>query len=217
MPTVVMAGPPSSGKTTQCDMLHEFLNNSNIKCEQLSVTQLIHDKQDQIPIIKELRMKGKLKTQLSTQITQQILEDHLRTCTSEVILFYRGPSTVEEALIFPKIDLLIVLEMKDREEMIQRVCMRRVDQQTGKTYHLIKDSAEIDRLGILDRLTCRFGDDRELFERRLDRHEQRMAPIIEHYRDITEVKFVDAQRDIEQVFADVRDLVLCEIEKQRSE
>lgn len=206
---VVITGPPSSGKTTQCDLLLDYLKNvQHITCEKIDLDKLLKVKQDQYPIIKQLRQQGKLKTKLPSHITREIMKDHLRQSNVDVMLFYRGPSTLEEAHVLPNPDIVIILDMSDRESMIQRAFMRRVDLQTGKTYNLVKDHDEIEKLGIRDRLTRRLGDDRELFTQRLERHEQRMHSIFAYYETTTKVVHIDGQRDYLHVFNDVKDTVL---------
>jgi adenylate kinase len=203
-PLVVITGAPSSGKTTQVDKL---LDAFGTHVQKLDLNRLLKSKVDEYPIIKQLIQKGKLKTQMPVEISAMILSEAIQNGESKFNLFYRGPASVEEAKAFPKPNLVIVLNMPDKETIIERVANRRVDETTGKTYHLVNDREEINRLGIRSRLTQRFGDDRELLSQRLKRYDEKMESVINYYQQTTQVAIVDGQRSVEEVFQEVYELV----------
>ncbi|KAL0482605.1 adenylate kinase [Acrasis kona] len=192
---IVITGPPSSGKTTQCSLVLDELKYLH----RLDFDKLLKSKQNEYPIIKELRDRGKLKSGIPADVVKSIFDEYVSNKTEEdAILFYRGPSTVDEAVLLPTPQLFIVLSI-DTNTAIQRASTRRVDEVSGVTYNLIHDEQKIKELGIAHRLKKRFGDDSDLLKARIERHKARMELIVEYYSNKTVVETINGnapQKDI---------------------
>lgn len=98
------------------------------------------------------------------------IEQQAQTNARNCFVYYRGPSSVQEAnLLLPMVTLVIYLDISNKAA-IQRVCNRRLDPETGETVHLIHDAQRIKHR--LQYLKCRLGDSQDLFTKRLARFEQ---------------------------------------------
>lgn len=124
-----------------------------------------------------------------------------------LFLYYRGPSTVDMATclidqwnIVP--DMVIILDAKD-EILVERVCQRRIDPVTRKTYHLTYDPPPANQPAVLDRLMHRLGDEEEIFTMRLSKYRKQTEKLTELYRSklpASRIRHVDASEDREHVF-----------------
>lgn len=122
-------------------------------------------------------------------------------------LYYRGPSSVDMALhliqeegIVP--DLVIVLDAPD-DVLIERICDRRIDPLTRKTYHLKHDPPPTYDVRLMRRLVQRLGDDRDTFNQRLQKHRTQTEPLLKFYESNLgkeRIRVIDATLDREQVF-----------------
>lgn len=223
---IVLIGCPGSGKTTQCEKLvYHFTPDQCFKyemgallkqfCEQQQVKEeeeeesIVEAKQ----LINQLIKRGKLKTQVPVHVIETVWNHvltHQVPKTTKICLYYGGPMTVEEAQrLIIKPHLVIVLECPSHaggdQILVDRVCHRRIDALTGKTYHLINDRHVLQQLNILNdstRLRCRLGDDEMFFRQRLTRFKQRSEPILQFYEQVlgrSRVLRIDATQSVDHI------------------
>ena len=209
---VVLMGSPGSGKTTQCDRLKDYFYHHQQQLVVYEMSQVLKRyaasstdsnvlNEEERNQVNQLITSGKLKTQLPVDIIRKVQEHYLQEQQQHGIwVYYGGPYSVEQARVLMRPDLIIVLEFESDDIVIDRICNRRVDTLTGKTYHLQRDKHEMSQLAP-QRLRCRLGDDPVLFTSRLNRYKKRCGSIIEYYESdcCCPVMRVDASQSMELV------------------
>jgi adenylate kinase family enzyme len=233
---VVLMGCPGGGKTTQVEKLLELWDGISVQyemgslmkkyCSELGNTTILGSLSVDGDIeetrnrrhIYELIQRGKLRTQTPVELIEMVWKRFISTLSPNIRLcvYYGGPGSLEEAkrMIF-KPDLVLVLHTSERDEqiLIDRVCHRRIDVLTGRTYHLINDRELLQELNIWDnaeRLKCRLGDDEILFKQRLVRYRNRSEPIIQFYESVLgkdSVIRIDATQSREHVHNQIKHYV----------
>jgi len=213
---VIISGRPATGKTTICDLLKEqlTLDDSDHQIIFLDSNTLLNNSeytQEHSEMIKDLRNRGKLKYDLDPTIMASILNRFFETHNSpkNIILFYRGPQRREvcENLSFtPSIYLYLDAPSED---LIDRVCLRRVDLLTRKTLHLKNDAQYIEENKKVLKLSQRIGDSIELFKPRLERSDKYLLPVLEYYKTMNKSMIVTCEKgkSKEMVFEEVYNIV----------
>lgn len=117
-----------------------------------------------------------------------------------------------------EINLVINLEV-DEEALISRIENRRVCRQCGATYNLITLPSKVE--GVCDQcggeLYQRADDNRESLKTRLESYRLETAPVLEHYRRLNLVKDVNASQSVENVWAEIREVIDSFLEKNARE
>lgn len=188
-----------------------------------SLSLSIEEKQ----LIRELFNSGKIATRLPAELLSKCIrfkfgshicgKDDAKDSVNahdenRLFVFYRGPSNVDSAAhlmdharILP--DMVVVLRAED-DVLVERICNRRIDPVTRKTYHLIHDPPPSNEPHVLRRLVHRLGDERDMFLKRLDKHREMTDPVLELYESrLTKdrIRHIDASLDREQVFQQICD------------
>lgn len=215
-PHIIIAGPPASGKGTQCSEIRNyFKRKTGCMPVHISSGDLLREQVNQrtrLGVIAEGYMKaGQLVP--DTLIIGMIRE---RMQADDVVLngwLLDGfPRTREQAIALDaegfSPDLFIVLDVPD-EVLVARVEGRRVDPATDTIYHLTYNPPPQDDYALLDRLEQRSDDTREVLVPRLHEFHQYVNGMLEHYATVAEHVQANAPE------ADVaRDVVAC-VEKHR--
>lgn len=202
-------------------LLREMSGESEVD-QALSLSLSIEEKQ----LIRDLFNSGKIATRLPAELLSKCIrykfgshicgndaKDKANTHDeNRLFLFYRGPSNVDSAAylmdqahILP--DMVVVLRAED-DVLIERICNRRIDPVTRKTYHLLHDPPPSNDPHVLRRLVHRLGDERDMFLKRLGKHQELTDPVLELYESrLTKdrIRHIDASLDREQVFQRICD------------
>jgi adenylate kinase len=104
----------------------------------------------------------------------------------------------------------VVLMTADDEVLTERITSRRVCPECGASYNINTKKPKVD--GICDvcghELIQRKDDNAEAFKVRLDAYAKQTFPIAEHYAKQNVLGKVDALQSIEEVFADIKKILL---------
>jgi len=101
-----------------------------------------------------------------------------------------------EALLTLNLDIIALLLLDvDDDSVVERVCGRRIDPDTGRIYHLTFDPPPED---IADRLTQRADDCEDVVRSRLQKYKDNLSSVEDLFSDI--VKRIDAHGDKHAVF-----------------
>jgi len=199
---VVIFGPPACGKGTQSQYIvkqfgYTYIATGEVLREEATAgtpegqqAKKFMDAGDLIPDQLVMKMiQNKLLSQ-EAQKNGWLLDGMPRTVSQSKLL--------DDLDCRP--DLIINLEVAE-DLLLERVCGRRLDPVTGKTYHLKFDPPPAD---IESRLTQRSDDTEDKLKARLKVFHQQSGPVIAEYKKNGDDVFtVDGGRKAEQVFADI--------------
>ena len=104
---------------------------------------------------------------------------------------------------------MVINLVVDEEQLISRIENRRVCRQCGATYNLISKPSK--KEGVCDEcggeLYQRADDNRESLKTRLESYRLETAPVLEHYRRLNLVKDVNASQNVEDVWAEIKEVI----------
>lgn len=190
---IVLLGPPASGKGTCSEYLKKKCNMTHISMGDLLRKVAKGDSRD-AQLINEVISQGKI---LSEDITADILQQHLAKIGlyDNILLdgYPRGMISVELMKKFLKIDLVIVLEAS-LEEIKKRVLNRLICPQCKSVYSKLNGTIICDKCQT--KLVARNDDTEEILLTRMNEYQKFTMPVIEYYRKLGIVKFIDSQKDI---------------------
>ncbi|KAF0984637.1 hypothetical protein FDP41_000536 [Naegleria fowleri] len=189
---IVISGRPATGKTTICNALVPLLKQRFPSHNILFLdTNTLLSMNEYIPpqhieTIQKLKNSGKLKYHLDPEIMSTILNSYFsqHNTSQNIILFYRGPSSVHVCKHLNFVPNLYIYLDAPTDDLIHRVCLRRVDLRTGKTYHLEADAAFIEANQHTLQLSQRIGDSEDLFRARIDRSDRHVLEVFHYYQNM---------------------------------
>lgn len=199
---IMISGAPASGKGTQCELIVEQYNLAHIATGDLLRAEVAAGTEAG-KLAQEYMQKGQL---VPNDVVVAMVKNKLHAAPNGWLLdgFPRSLTQAEalEALdIHPQ--LFILLEVPD-EILVQRVVGRRLDPVTGKIYHLMYSPPETPEIAA--RLTQRDDDTEEKVKLRLRTHAANVQSVLDIYKPV--MKTVDGNRPKDQVFADIKSLIM---------
>jgi adenylate kinase len=205
VPRLVLAGPPGSGNSTQCERLHKEYG-----IEHISTGHLLRE---------EVKKGTKLGTEAEPFMTKgELVPDHLilemlKTRLESDDVKHHGwvldgfPKTRRQALEMQSNGLIpnkfLLLECSD-EVIHERIEGRRIDPETGNVYHVTNNPPPEDE-EVLARLEQRTDDSSEAVATRLADYHRNMKEIREAYDRVTVP--LDATRSVDDVWEELRGVI----------
>lgn len=208
---IVISGAPASGKGTQCELISNKYDLVHISAGDLLRAE-ISARTANGTRAKEYMEKGQL---VPDEVVVMMVKERLMQPDSQEKgwLLDGYPRSLSQATALKEFgfqpDLFIVLEVQE-QVLVERVIGRRLDQVTGKIYHLKYAPPETDEIAA--RLTQRFDDTEEKVKLRLQTHNQNVNSVLSMYEDICFK--VDGSASKEEVFA-VIDNALTKLLQQK--
>ncbi len=208
MTTVVLLGPPGSGKGTVSEALVEkgfsHVSTGDMLREQIRL---------KTPLGVEAKKRLDQGKFVSDDIAMQMIEGLLEDAdVDQKFLFDGFPRTLVQAekldeLIRTKnliLEAVILLECPN-DQLVERLSGRQTCEQCGAVYHLSYKPSAVD--GICDQdggeLKSRTDDVAETVRKRLEIYTERTAPLIDYYLEKGLIHSVDASRSFEKVRHDI--------------
>ena len=207
---LVFLGPPGAGKGTQAKRLAKDLGLVHI-----STGDILRDAvKNQTPLgkkAKEYMDRGEL-----------VPDDLIIALIEEVmppeggVIFDGFPRTIAQAEALDemldrkglKLDAVILFDVPD-EVVVERLSGRRVCPSCGAVYHIKfnppKEDEVCDRCGT--KLVQREDDREEVVRNRLEVYRKQTAPLIEYYERKGILIRLDASKDIDEVYQELRKVV----------
>ena len=203
-------GPPGAGKGTQSERIAETYGIEHVTTgdalranKEMDISHL--DGEHDTP--GAYMDAGDL---VPDAVVDEIVERALDSTDGFVLDGYpRNPDQAVALEGMTDLDVVLVLEVS-RETLINRLTGRRLDPETGESYHVEFDMPDDET--VRDRLVQREDDSREAVENRLDVFERETAPVIDRYRDHEGYVEVDGERPPDEVWAAIDSAVASKVE-----
>ena len=197
---IILLGAPGAGKGTQATKISD-----NYGLVHISTGDIFRENiKNQTPIgvlAKSFIDKGQL---VPDDVTCKIVEERIqRPDCKDGFMLDGFPRTIAQAEMLDKIttvDLVINIDV-NFDEVMQRLCGRRVCKDCGESYHLstLNGATTCARCG--GELYQRKDDNPETVQSRLEVYTKQTAPLIEYYKNKGVLFTVISQETSEQTFA----------------
>lgn len=205
---VIIAGPPCSGKGTQCARLAEAQGWVHISTGDVF--------RSEVAAGTELGLQAKEYLDAGAFVPDDLVIGYIVGRLAEPEVQARGvlldgyPRTAEQAqalLARVHVDATIMIDVNDKS-LLLRAAERRVDTLTGKTYHLTHEPPPPDIP--LTRLARRDLDDPASFKVRLDTHRTQLRRVAQVIHNIHSVDGLRAVGDVTSAIIHILDQVTPE-------
>ncbi len=209
---IVFLGPPGSGKGTQAGILSREHHFRHFDAGSLLRTE-VHSGSALGEEIAGYINEGRL---VPINIIGRITHKFLAERQADRTMFDGFPRNLEQAslltasLIELKQELSHVLYLHiDEDDLLQRIVNRRVCRSCKRIYNLVSNPPHenCSVTGMDCDLYQRDDDSEEVFGRRLRIYLEETVPILRYYEDAGKLRTIDADADIEDVSARIRDVL----------
>jgi adenylate kinase len=207
---LVFLGPPGAGKGTQAKLLSQRMGFLH-----LSTGDLLREAvKNQTPLgkkAKEYMDRGEL---VPDELIVQLIEETMPKDGNVILDGF--PRTVNQALALEemlrvkgkKISKVLFFDVPD-EVIIDRLSGRRVCSKCGAVYHVKYNPPKVE--GVCDLcggiLVQRDDDKEEVVRKRLEVYRKQTQPLVEFYQERGIIYKLDAGKEVEELFEEVRGLV----------
>jgi len=210
---VILLGAPGAGKGTQAEEIVDRYRLTHISTGDI-LRASIKKGTELGKKAKDYLDKGEL---VPDEVVVEIVKERLKEPDSQSGALLDGfPRTIEQARqlsgvleeLGRKIDGVIYIDV-DEEELISRLSGRRICRECGSTYHLKFNAPKVrnvcDQCG--GELYQREDDSVETVKQRINVFREQTEPLIDFYQDKGLLYPVDGNKDIEQVFSQVKEML----------
>ncbi|EGZ12539.1 hypothetical protein PHYSODRAFT_517977 [Phytophthora sojae] len=177
-PRLVIAGPPAGGKGTQCELLVEAFNVLHLSTGDLLRAAVACGSQLGLQVQHFMDSGQLVPDELIVDVVLERLGQPDCEARGWLLDGFPRTATQAEALLAAGFcpDAVIALEVPD-DEVVRRIAGRRVDSETGKTYHLEFNPPPQDE-DVLARLVQRSDDTEATIRHRLATFHQHLGSVL---------------------------------------
>ena len=204
--TIVLLGPPGSGKGTQGEKLSEELGYVRLSTGDM-LREAVRNQPELGKKAKEFMDAGAL---VPNDLIIGLMKEKIAQAKGGVILD-GFPRTVEQADALAEqldVDLALSLDVDD-EELITRLTKRRSCPQCNAVYHLVYNAPKTE--GVCDKcgsaLYQRDDDKEETVRNRLKVYRENTMPLIDYYGGKGTLVTIKGVGSIDDIFAKVKEVV----------
>ena len=208
-PHILLLGPPGAGKGTQSERLAEAFDVDHVSTGDM--LRANKDMETEYGTPREFMEAGEL---VPDEVMEEVVKAGLADADGFVLDGY--PRTLPQAEFLADItDLDVVLYLDVSEaEVVRRLSGRRVCAECDATYHVEFDPPEEE--GVCDvcggELVQRDDDTEETIRTRLDEYREKTEPVVEFYREESDLVAIDGEQPPDDVWADVRAAVEARVD-----
>ncbi len=200
-PNVLLLGAPGAGKGTQSARISEQFDVEHVTTgdalranKGMDISHL--DTEYDTP--GEYMDQGEL---VPDEVVNEIVKTALQEADGYVLDGY--PRNLDQAEYLDEItdlDAVLLLDV-GTEELLRRLTGRRVDPETGDTYHTEFDMPDDEE--VRERLVQREDDTEETARERLSVFEENTQPVVDHFEAEGTLVRIDGEQSPDEVWADV--------------
>ena len=206
-PKVIISGPPAGGKGTQCELIAQkygvvHISTGDLLREEVkkgtALGKQAHTFMSSGALVPDALINQMVKERLSKEDVQKqgwLLDGFPRTRSQALSLQLSG--------IIPQV--FLVLDVPD-EIVKGRIGGRRVDPDTGKTYH-IDTNPPPEGVNVI----IRSDDTAEAIENRLKLYHRNTNEVLQCYQSIT--VHIDGNRSKDEVFGEIQQQLDCRLQE----
>ncbi len=215
---IVMLGNIGTGKGTQGKLIMENYNIPYISTGDIFRENIKNNTELGLKV-KSILNNGKL---VSDELVNEIVFDKIKNLDSFVIDGY--PRTINQAENFEnfinnlnkKLDIVFLIVVSE-ENIIKRLTGRRICPECGRIYNIYFDKPKEDEICNFDgeKLIQRGDDKVEIVKKRMEEFKKSTEPVIEYYRNKNILYEIDGEKEIFEVFSDIKRVIDDYIEKQK--
>ena len=205
----ILLGPPGSGKGTQAKRIAPFLNMPHISLGDLLREAVAQKTKIGLKVEKYLKA-GEL---VPDNTVTQVAEERIKKDDCHVGFVVDGfPRTIKQAQVFEKtLDKIGFKQEKaiyidiPLKEVLRRLTGRRSCKSCGAVYHIEfsppKVAGKCDKCG--GKLYLRHDDEEAVIENRYKVYEKQTKPLIDHYKKLDILTYIDGKQNIDDVFNNI--------------
>lgn len=201
-PNVLLLGAPGAGKGTQSARISEEFGVEHVTTgdalranKGMDISHL--DTEYETP--GEYMDRGEL---VPDEVVNEIVKTALQEADGYVLDGY--PRNLDQAEYLDEItdlDAVVLLDV-GTDELLRRLTGRRVDPETGDTYHTEFDMPDDE--AVRERLVQREDDTEETARERLSVFEENTQPVVDHFETEGSLVRIDGEQSPEEVWTDVK-------------
>ncbi|MBR4697794.1 MAG: adenylate kinase [Candidatus Methanomethylophilaceae archaeon] len=204
--TIVLLGPPGSGKGTQGEKLC-----SEFGYVKLSTGDMLREAvKNQTELGKKAKEYMDAGALVPNDLIIGLMKEKIKEANGKVILD-GFPRTIEQADALSgqlEVDLALNLDVAD-EELVKRITMRRSCPDCGAVYHLLWNAPKVD--GVCDKcgakLYQRDDDTEATVLNRLKTYREKTLPLVEYYGKKGKLVTVEGVGSIDEIYEKVKKIV----------
>ena len=212
---IILLAPPAAGKGTQCEILVEKYNLTQISTGNL-LREIAKEETELGKKVKEVLTSGDL---VNDELVYQIVENYLDNNENQHGYIFDGfPRTESQAKRLDtilkdrnkKIDYVFFLDT-EKEILLNRVLGRRTCKQCGKIYNTNIDILKPKKDLICDNcggeLYIRDEDNLQSFEVRYNTYIDKIQPLIDYYKQQNLLYKIDSSHSKENTFEQIQTII----------
>ena len=209
MKNIIFIAPPAAGKGTQSTMLKDKFNYNHLSTGDM-LREAIASGSELGLKVKNIIDRGEL---VSDDIMIDLIINKLSSESGKPFILDGFPRTLNQAISLDKMldDNYIVIYLDLSEEEATNRIVYRLTCKCGKSYNL-KTAGLMPKVdGICDvcgsELIKRDDDNLESFKIRYNSFLENTKPLIEYYENKNKLKKIDVNRNVEDIFKDIVDVI----------
>ena len=215
MKNIMFIAPPAAGKGTQAEIIVNKYNIPHISTGDI-LRDISKENSEIGNYVAETLANGLL---VKDEITYQLVLDRLSKDDCKNGFIIDGfPRNYEQALAYDDIlkkvgydlGIIIVIEV-DKETLAKRITGRRVCKKCGSIFNINNDLMKPKNESICDicggDLYQRSDDNLDAFMNRFATYEKNTEKIINHYKDLGVLHFIDGNRTIDEISKQINEII----------